>query len=328
MEKNFFGRLAESIGAAVFTVQMPDRLVTYVNPFVENLLGYPKEECLGKTMEHFYPTKDEFLKFGSLIQKTLDQKKTVLSTEQLLKHKDGTIAPTEITVSFIVNEGVVDYVISIAKDITERKMAEAATEKIKSQFRSMIDSYPAWVSCVDTEGNYFIANEYYTHTFKLPVSQIEGQNFKKFFPSDLYEKHKKLIMQALKSGHPVEWEDQHKFEEDRITYIHGIYTPLYDPKGSIWGVSAFALDISKRKQVELEKEALIDKLQSALNEVNTLRGILPICASCKKIRDDQGYWRQIEAYISEHSSAEFSHSICHECAKKLYPDLVDKDGNI
>ncbi|MGO9569112.1 MAG: response regulator, partial [Desulfomonilaceae bacterium] len=56
-------------------------------------------------------------------------------------------------------------------------------------------------------------------------------------------------------------------------------------------------------------------------QVKQLSGFLPICASCKKIRDDQGYWRQVEEYIREHSEAEFSHSICPECAKRLYPDF-------
>lgn len=328
MENNFFERLAESLGTAVFTVHLPDRLVTYVNPSVENLLGYTKEECLGKTTEHFYLSKEEFVKFGTKIKKAIEQNESVISTEQILKHKDGTMVPTAVTVSFIWNNGIVDQVLSVVTDLTERKKLEDATEKLKLQLRTMVDSYPAWVSCIDTAGNYFIANEYYTHTFNLPISQIEGHNFKEFFPPDLYEKHNKLIMQVLNSGKPVEWEDQHKFEKDRITYIHGIYTPLYDKKGSIWGISAFALDISKRKRVEIEKEALIDKLQSALAEVSTLRGILPICSSCKKIRDDKGYWQQIEAYITEHSEAEFSHGLCQECAQKIYPDLVDKDGNI
>lgn len=62
-------------------------------------------------------------------------------------------------------------------------------------------------------------------------------------------------------------------------------------------------------------------LLTALEEVKTLQGIIPICSSCKKIRDDQGIWNQIEAYISTHSEAEFSHGICPECVKKLYPDI-------
>ncbi len=68
-----------------------------------------------------------------------------------------------------------------------------------------------------------------------------------------------------------------------------------------------------------ERERLISELQEALSKVKQLSGYLPICASCKKIRDDQGYWQQIEAYIRDHSEAEFSHGICPECAKRLYP---------
>jgi len=75
------------------------------------------------------------------------------------------------------------------------------------------------------------------------------------------------------------------------------------------------------KQSEKERERLIGELRDALAKVRTLSGMLPICAACKKIRDDQGYWNQIESYISKHSKAEFSHSLCPDCAQKLYPGL-------
>ena len=68
-----------------------------------------------------------------------------------------------------------------------------------------------------------------------------------------------------------------------------------------------------------ERDRFIYKLQEALSKVKTLSGLLPICSSCKKIRDDKGYWNQIEDYIREHSPANFSHSVCPECAKRLYP---------
>jgi len=70
-----------------------------------------------------------------------------------------------------------------------------------------------------------------------------------------------------------------------------------------------------------ERENIILELQDALAEVITLRGIIPICSSCKKVRDDKGYWNQIESYIRDHSEADFSHSICPECANELYSDL-------
>ena len=83
-------------------------------------------------------------------------------------------------------------------------------------------------------------------------------------------------------------------------------------------------EIEIRKEAELKKEMLISELQNTLKEVKTLRGFLPICSSCKKIRDDKGYWNQIEAYISNHSEASFSHGICPECAKKIYPEIYDE----
>ena len=72
---------------------------------------------------------------------------------------------------------------------------------------------------------------------------------------------------------------------------------------------------------ERERNRLIAELREALSKIKKLSGLLPICSHCKKIRDDKGYWNQIESYIHDHSDAEFSHSICPECAKKYYPDL-------
>jgi hypothetical protein len=80
-------------------------------------------------------------------------------------------------------------------------------------------------------------------------------------------------------------------------------------------------EMENRKRTEIEKDKLIVELKDALDTVKTLSGLLPICASCKNIRDDNGYWNQIEGYIQTHSDAEFSHGICPACAKKLYPDL-------
>lgn len=90
-------------------------------------------------------------------------------------------------------------------------------------------------------------------------------------------------------------------------------------------VLTISRDITERKNAE---EALLrekNKLQDALAEVKKLSGLLPICASCKKIRDDDGYWRQIESYIGEHSEAYFSHGLCPECAKKLYAEIESSE---
>ncbi|MDO9110649.1 MAG: hypothetical protein Q7U40_08340, partial [Desulfatirhabdiaceae bacterium] len=84
-------------------------------------------------------------------------------------------------------------------------------------------------------------------------------------------------------------------------------------------------EAAESKRIETEREKLIRELHKALSRVKQLSGLLPICASCKKIREDSGYWTQIETYVKDHSEAEFSHGICPECAEKLYPEFSGKD---
>ena len=79
-------------------------------------------------------------------------------------------------------------------------------------------------------------------------------------------------------------------------------------------------DITERKRAEKEREKLILELQEAISKIKMFSGLLPICASCKKIRNDQGNWQNLEVYIQEHSEAKFSHGFCPECAGKLYPE--------
>lgn len=87
-------------------------------------------------------------------------------------------------------------------------------------------------------------------------------------------------------------------------------------------------DITKRKEAEQEREKLIAQLQDALARVKTLAGLLPICASCKKIREDDGSWNHIELYIQNHSEAQFTHGFCPDCVKKLYPEVaLDTPGS-
>lgn len=94
------------------------------------------------------------------------------------------------------------------------------------------------------------------------------------------------------------------FEQDRICLSLGTLTV-----------------VTKEMQAEEDREKLVHELQDALKNLKTLSGLLPICAECKKIRDDDGYWNQIETYISEHADVDFSHGICPDCASRFYQGL-------
>lgn len=109
--------------------------------------------------------------------------------------------------------------------------------------------------------------------------------------------------------------------ENRNFHVEVAASSVTSGSGAVVGRMASFVDITRRKEIEAEKDNLILRLHDALKRIRTLRGIIPICAACKKIRDDQGIWNQIETYIRDHSDADFSHSICPECSKKLYPEF-------
>ena len=98
---------------------------------------------------------------------------------------------------------------------------------------------------------------------------------------------------------------------------------MRNAQGERIGFRGVTRDVTEKKRAEEEREKLVRDLQKALSEVKTLKGIFPICASCKKIRDDKGYWNQVEVYIRDRSEAEFSHAICPDCMKKLYGDILE-----
>jgi len=144
--------------------------------------------------------------------------------------------------------------------------------------------------------------------------------------ADSYREWDKKIMDSGEAVIDIE-ESYHDSDGNEGTILTS-KVPLKDNDGKVFGILGICTDITERKKMENDNSALIRDLKVAIAEVKTLHGLLPICSSCKKIRDDDGYWQQIESYISQNSDIKFSHGICQDCSKKLYPDYVDKDGNI
>ena len=130
--------------------------------------------------------------------------------------------------------------------------------------------------------------------------------------------------ETLRSGKespPYEVEVKHR---DGHPILLEVNERPYFENGKLAGIIGVARDATERKRSEAERERLVSELQNALVRVRTLSGLIPICASCKKIRDDGGFWNQVEKYVTEHSNATFSHGLCPDCARKLYPDYFDE----
>ncbi len=147
------------------------------------------------------------------------------------------------------------------------------------------------------------------------------------------------IMMPVMDGFEVcrHLKDREQFKNIPIIFITALGQPEEESRGLKLGAADYVTKpfnpelvlLRVRNHLELKKqrdalEQRTKELEKALAEIKVLKGIIPICAGCKKIRDDQGYWQQLEIYISEHSDAAFSHGLCPGCAKQLYPEQYAK----
>lgn len=208
----------------------------------------------------------------------------------------------------------------VTRELQKRKEADLKLQQTKATLQSVFNSsIPICVTNFDYE--IILANGEYIKTFKNAGLDQEGAPMRCYQsrPGPLC-KTEACPLQRIAAGEKEVTFDETKTTDDKDNQ-HFIVTarPLYNAEGVPLGIVESFQDITARDKLGKERDRLIGELQEALKEVNTLSGLLPICAHCKKVRDDQGYWSQIESYISSHSEAEFSHGICPGCIKEFFP---------
>jgi PAS domain S-box-containing protein len=156
--------------------------------------------------------------------------------------------------------------------------------------------------------------------FGYTAKEMVGESVESLVPRD---QHSEIsdIRDLIELGERVERIETVRLRRDGTGIDVAItVSPIKNGEGAIHGASIILRDITERKRQEQERLRLIQELTEALKRVKTLNGLLPICSSCKKIRNDGGYWEQVENYIRSRSNAEFTHGICPDCVRLLYPE--------
>lgn len=202
------------------------------------------------------------------------------------------------------------------KAVAPKDMTGGSVEK----YQAIFEHSPLAIMSTDKNGSITTCNDNASKLFGAPKEKLIGFSYKAI----KNESMKAAIARAL-SGKRSHFEGEYLTVTGNVlTNMNANFSPSFAADGSVSGVIGIFEDITSRVLSEKQTVKLIDELQTALAEVKKLSGLLPICASCKNIRDDKGYWKQIETYISEHSKADFTHCVCPECAKKLYPEYYDE----
>jgi PAS domain S-box-containing protein len=220
-------------------------------------------------------------------------------------------------VSYTLMTVLLTYTLSLI--LNRRLLNEMKTEEEK--FSKAFQSSPyAIIFTRASDGKIIEANEGFLKLFGYTRAEIVDKTMLNLNIWRHEGDRRATVEELLKNGSVREWE--FNFMKKSGDMVCGLFSSDVLVVNNEPSMLSSIIDITERKRNQVEREELIGELQKALLDVKTLSGMLPICSSCKKIRDDQGYWNAIESYISNHSEAEFSHGLCPECARKLYPEFV------
>ena len=327
-----------------------------VNPAVSKLSGYTFKELIGRSISDFIiPQFRSFFR-----DEYLNQIKKQGSSEGIVAFhaKDGREYFIEYRNVLVNHAGCEPYISGLGRDINERIRAERTLRESEERYRTVFETTGTATIIIEPDETISLSNSTFEEFSGYSKEEMEGK--KKWTEFVIKQDLRRLRAYCHDQSHrrlSSSTNGEFRFIDRKGKTKHILLTigSIADTQRSV----ASLLNITHRKQVELElrkahdelehrikertadlekankqlqyevkervaaerqKEGLINELQLALSEVKKLSGLLPICASCKKIRDDRGYWNQIETYISSHSEAVFSHSLCPVCIDKLYGD--------
>jgi PAS domain S-box-containing protein len=196
-----------------------------------------------------------------------------------------------------------------------------------SGLSALVKALPDLVFILNEDGRYVdILSDDETLLYKQ-AEQLKGQLMIDVLPPPVADDAMEAVRDTLQTGDSNIVEYELDVPAGKL-WFEGLTAPFQkkDADGKklvLW----VARDITARKQAEFQREEVIGQLKEALDQVKKLNRLLPICSACKKIRDDDGYWSQVEDYISQNSEIEFTHGICPDCMNKLYPGFHIPDSD-
>lgn len=190
----------------------------------------------------------------------------------------------------------------------------------KNEYQELVEQAPIliWRAGTDTLCNYF--NERWLAFRGRSMAEEAGNGWAEGVHPDDFDRCLKIYLDNFNARQIFEMEYRLMRHDGKYRWIFDRGVPFYSEDGDFAGFIGSCIDVTER----YEAEEFLKAAQEA--EINSLKGLLPICMGCKKIKDDKGYWNQLEVYISSHSQADFSHGLCPECAGEMYGYMSKKQS--
>lgn len=319
---------APSLGSLFFS-QSPDLVIILdlqgrvkdLNPAVEKVTGFKRQEALGINLGDLLVIEQRQAFLNWLELRIKGNASPVFELE--IEGVHGERCSLEINTNILMHNKEPALILAVGRDITDRKYTLQSLEEDRRLLRTLLDHLPEAICVKDRDGRYVINNLAHAQRFAiLEPALMTDKTDADFMDQKTAEQIAIEEDRIFKSGQPIANKEESSHVGTPQEYWSSTSKiPFRNQRGDVVGLVSISRDITDRKQMEIEREKLIKDLQDALGSVKTLTGLLPICAYCKKIRDDKGYWNQLEAYLGKYSSANFSHGICPDCANKMREEI-------
>jgi len=291
-------------------------------------------------------------------------KKTQSQLLEELDHIQNNLSPPEINKT-ILDQNILrlkELIGLLCNDVNK----QSNVVDMQNRYEFIVNNAKEFMSLINQSYQYEAANDSYCFAHNKKRDEIIGKSLDELWGKDIFNKIIKKYIDDCFSGNEIQYEEWFHFPALGKRYFDVRYYPYYNKDAVVTHVVVITHDITQRKNAEadlkkhkdhleemvrdrtleleksnqmlqteiLERKRLegrqakfIEDLKEALNNVKRLQGLIPICANCKKIRDDKGYWEEVESYLRDHSDVEFTHGICPGCMQELYPEFANKQSN-
>ncbi len=332
-----FRRFVEQSPDAIVLASETGQIIEW-NGAAEQIFGQAREEVLGQMIWDVQfnfglpelQTPARYKQLKAALQSLLKTGQGPLLnrlSEIGIQHPDGSQRVVQ-TIAFSIEHAAGFLLGSITRDVTEEKKIEAAVRESEERLDLVLKGADLGTWDWDIVTDRAIFNERWAEMLGYSLAELEptASTWQRLMHPDDGTRVMAALTAHLAGQTPI-YQAEHRLRTKSGDWKWILDTGKVferDEADRPLRAAGTHLDITARKAAEAERERLIAELQATLAQVKQLSGLLPICASCKKIRDDAGYWQDVAVYIRDHSEAEFSHGFCPECMEKLYPEFYKR----